>query len=143
MVSQRKSTRWRSSTACPEIGSSTLPCLRRRSRRFIAGLGQAGLDRSRGWTRIVVEKPFGRDLATAEELNRLAHKYFDESQVYRNDHYLGKETVQNLLAFRFANPIFETLWNRVERQVCHLGAANHLARLLGFECPPALPLPPL
>ena len=109
----------------------------------IAGLGQAGLDRSRGWTRIVVEKPFGRDLATAEELNRLAHKYFDESQVYRIDHYLGKETVQNLLAFRFANPIFETLWNRVERQVCHLGAANHLARLLGFECPPALPLPPL
>jgi glucose-6-phosphate 1-dehydrogenase len=78
----------------------------------IAGLGEAGLNRSAGWTRLVVEKPFGRDLSSAEELNRLAHRYFDESQVYRIDHYLGKETVQNLLVFRFANPIFETLWNR-------------------------------
>lgn len=78
----------------------------------IAGLGQAGLNRSRGWARLVVEKPFGRELATAQELNRLVHSHFEESQVYRIDHYLGKETVQNLLAFRFANPIFETLWNR-------------------------------
>jgi glucose-6-phosphate 1-dehydrogenase len=78
----------------------------------IAGLGRAGLNRSRGWTRLVVEKPFGRDLATARDLNRLVHSHFEESQVYRIDHYLGKETVQNLLAFRFANPIFETLWNR-------------------------------
>ncbi len=78
----------------------------------IAGLDRAGLNRSRGWTRLVVEKPFGRDLATARELNRLVHSHFEESQVYRIDHYLGKETVQNLLAFRFANPIFETLWNR-------------------------------
>ncbi len=79
----------------------------------IAGLGQAGLNRSGGgWTRLVVEKPFGRDLATAGDLNRLVHSHFKESQVYRIDHYLGKETVQNLLAFRFANPIFETLWNR-------------------------------
>jgi glucose-6-phosphate 1-dehydrogenase len=78
----------------------------------IAGLGRAGLNRSRGWARLVVEKPFGRDLVTARELNRLVHSHFDEQQVYRIDHYLGKETVQNLLAFRFANPIFETLWNR-------------------------------
>jgi glucose-6-phosphate 1-dehydrogenase len=78
----------------------------------VSHLGQAGLSRSAGWTRVVVEKPFGRDLATAQELNRLVHAHFDESQVYRIDHYLGKETVQNLLAFRFANPIFETLWNR-------------------------------
>lgn len=80
--------------------------------KAIAGLGGAGLDHSRGWTRLVVEKPFGRDLVTARELNRLVHSQFEESQVYRIDHYLGKETVQNLLAFRFANPIFETLWNR-------------------------------
>lgn len=78
----------------------------------INGLGQARLNRSAGWTRVVVEKPFGRDLASSQELNRLVHQHFDESQVYRIDHYLGKETVQNLLVFRFANPIFETLWNR-------------------------------
>jgi glucose-6-phosphate 1-dehydrogenase len=78
----------------------------------IAGLGRAGLNRSKGWTRLVVEKPFGRELASAKDLNQLVHSHFEESRVYRIDHYLGKETVQNLLAFRFANPIFETLWNR-------------------------------
>jgi glucose-6-phosphate 1-dehydrogenase len=70
------------------------------------------LNHSPGWTRIVVEKPFGWDLSSSQELNHLVHQYLDESQVYRIDHYLGKETVQNLLAFRFANPIFETVWNR-------------------------------
>jgi glucose-6-phosphate 1-dehydrogenase len=78
----------------------------------IAALGQAGLNKSAGWTRIVIEKPFGRDLASAESLNKLVHTYYDESQIYRIDHYLGKETVQNLLAFRFGNAIFESLWNR-------------------------------
>jgi glucose-6-phosphate 1-dehydrogenase len=78
----------------------------------IRGLGGAGLSRSAGWTRLVVEKPFGRDLASARALNDLVHEHFEETQVYRIDHYLGKETVQNLLVFRFANPIFETLWNR-------------------------------
>lgn len=78
----------------------------------VTGLGQAGLNRGPGWTRMVIEKPFGRDLNSSQELNRIVHGYFDESQVYRIDHYLGKETVQNLLVFRFANPIFETLWNR-------------------------------
>ena len=80
-------------------------------------LGDAGLDRSPGWTRLVVEKPFGDDLASARDLNRLVHGYFPEEAVYRIDHYLGKETVQNLLVFRFGNPIFESSWNRdrVER----------------------------
>jgi len=76
------------------------------------GLANAGLDRSEGWTRLVVEKPFGRDLATARELNEITHRFFSEEQVYRIDHYLGKETVQNLLVFRFANAIFESMWNR-------------------------------
>ena len=76
------------------------------------GLARAGLDESAGWTRLVIEKPFGRDLATARELNALTHRYFREEQVYRIDHYLGKETVQNLLVFRFANAIFESMWNR-------------------------------
>jgi glucose-6-phosphate 1-dehydrogenase len=78
----------------------------------IEALGAAGLNRSAGFTRVVVEKPFGRDLESARELNALLHRHFDETQIYRIDHYLGKETVRNLMVFRFANPIFETQWNR-------------------------------
>ena len=67
---------------------------------------------SDGWTRLIVEKPFGHDLNSALELNDLLHRYFEESEIYRIDHYLGKETVQNMLALRFANGIFEPVWNR-------------------------------
>lgn len=75
-------------------------------------LDQTGLLKSHGWVGVVFEKPFGHDFHSARTLNTLLHRYLDESQIYRIDHYLGKETVQNLLAFRFANPIFESLWNR-------------------------------
>jgi len=92
----------------------------------ITGLGQAGLNHSAGWTRLVIEKPFGRDLATGRDLNQLVHGYFDESQVYRIDHYLGKETVQNLLVFRFSNPIFETLWNRDRVESVQITVAEHV-----------------
>ena len=78
----------------------------------VSGLAGAGLNQSSGWVRIVIEKPFGYDRASAGELVGLIRKYFAEDQVYRIDHYLGKETVQNLLVFRFGNPIFESLWNR-------------------------------
>jgi glucose-6-phosphate 1-dehydrogenase len=89
---------------------STLPRL---YARIAANLGAAGLaDESRGPRRIVVEKPFGADLVSAQALNHDLHQVFSERQIFRIDHYLGKETVQNLLVLRFANSIFEPIWNR-------------------------------
>ncbi len=69
-------------------------------------------DEERGWKRLIVEKPFGYDSQTAKDLDRTIHHYFHEHQIYRIDHYLGKETVQNLLVLRFSNGLFEPLWNR-------------------------------
>jgi glucose-6-phosphate 1-dehydrogenase len=100
---------------------------------IIQRLGEAGLvnpdAQESGWTRVVIEKPFGRDLQTARELNRVVHSVFDESQVYRIDHYLGKETVQNILHFRFGNSIWEPIWNR--RYVDHVQITA--AESLGIE----------
>jgi len=131
----------------------------------IRGLVGAGLNRSAadGWTRVVVEKPFGHDLASARALVELMRGAFEEDQIYRIDHYLGKETVQNLLAFRFGNTLFEAVWNRdriaaVEIMVSEeLGVGsraryydksgatrdmlqNHLAQLLSLV---AMEVPPL
>ena len=94
-------------------------------------LGDAGLAEPEGssWTRIIVEKPFGHDLHSARALNDELAQVFSEEQVYRIDHYLGKETVQNLLVFRFANSIFEPVWNR--EHIDHVQITN--AEALGVE----------
>jgi glucose-6-phosphate 1-dehydrogenase len=95
-------------------------------------LQREGLSREEeggGFRRMVIEKPFGRNLATARELNAALHRAFDEQQIYRIDHYLGKETVQNVLVFRFANGIFEPIWNR--RYIDHIQIT--VAETLGVE----------
>jgi glucose-6-phosphate 1-dehydrogenase len=97
---------------------------------IVRGLAGAGLTRQdQGWRRIVVEKPFGRDLESARALDRELAAVLDESQVFRIDHYLGKETVQNLMVFRFANGMFEPIWNR--RYVEHVQIT--VAEELGAE----------
>lgn len=101
--------------------------------RIIQSVGRAGFAAEDedwgGWSRVIIEKPFGRDLQSAQELNRDIHEYFREHQVYRIDHYLAKETVQNLLMFRFANAIFEPIWNR--RYIDHVQITA--AETLGVE----------
>ena len=99
---------------------------------IVRSLGAAGLDHEKadgGWRRIVIEKPFGRDLETAVKLNREVGKVFRESQVYRIDHYLGKETVRNILIFRFGNLIFEPIWHR--RYIDHVQIT--VAESIGVE----------
>jgi glucose-6-phosphate 1-dehydrogenase len=99
---------------------------------IIGQLGHAGLDHERheaGWRRVVIEKPFGNDTNSAIRLNREVGKVFREQQVYRIDHYLGKETVRNLLVFRFGNGIFEPIWNR--RHIDHVQIT--VAESIGIE----------
>lgn len=98
---------------------------------IVSQLAQAGMVEQDGgrWRRVVIEKPFGRDLASAQELNRSLLKVLDERQIYRIDHYLGKETVQNILVFRFSNGIFEPIWNR--RYVDHVQIT--VSEALGVE----------
>ena len=126
---RRRSTR---STGRAATASSTSRPSPRSSPTIVAQLGRVGLDHEHhdgGWRRVVIEKPFGHDLDSAKRLNREVGKVFRESQVYRIDHYLGKETVRNLLVFRFGNGIFEPLWNR--RYVDHVQIT--VAESIGIE----------
>ncbi|PYY12002.1 MAG: glucose-6-phosphate dehydrogenase [Acidobacteria bacterium] len=98
---------------------------------IVQQLGRLGLSRQEngGWRRVVIEKPFGHDLESAQALNREIKGILDENQIYRIDHYLGKETVQNIMVFRFDNAIFEPLWNR--RYIDHIQITN--AETVGVE----------
>ena len=97
--------------------------------KVVEQLGRAGLAKpstDKSWSRIIIEKPFGHDGASARDLNKKVLGVFEESQVYRIDHYQGKETVQNLLVFRFGNGIFEPLWNRNYVDYVQITAAEKL-----------------
>jgi glucose-6-phosphate 1-dehydrogenase len=98
---------------------------------IVESLGENGLmsEDPQHWRRVIIEKPFGHDLESAKELNKQILKVADEKQIYRIDHYLGKETVQNILAFRFANGIFEPIWNR--RYIDHIQIS--VAETVGVE----------
>lgn len=97
---------------------------------IVQNIGITGLShKSGGYTHIVIEKPFGSDLSSAQKLNSLLRKYFEETQIYRMDHYLAKENVQNILMFRFSNSIFEPLWNR--RYIDHIQIT--VSETLGVE----------
>jgi glucose-6-phosphate 1-dehydrogenase len=98
---------------------------------IVQQLGTAGLaqQQDRHWRRVVIEKPFGQDLESAKALNRSIRTVLQENQIYRIDHYLGKETVQNIMVFRFDNAIFEPIWNR--RYIDHVQITN--AETVGVE----------
>ena len=117
---------WRSTSAKAKCNGAFLEF-----ETILKNLKAAGLNRAKqgSWARVIIEKPFGTDLASARELNRIVNHAFDESQTYRIDHFLGKETAQNILVLRFANAIFEPLWNT--RYIDHLEITA--AETLGVE----------
>ena len=98
---------------------------------IVQQLGRSGLAKQEGghWRRVVIEKPYGQDLDSALALNQNIKDVLSEKQIYRIDHYLGKETVQNIMVFRFGNGIFEPIWNR--RYIDHVAITN--AETVGVE----------
>lgn len=98
-----------------------------------SNIKESGLGTTKGWKRLIIEKPFGHDMASAQELNQRLSKSFSEEEIYRIDHYVGKQMVQNLEALTFANPVLQSLWNNQHIANVQITASETASETVGVE----------